>query len=122
MPYSSGRPTKHTVFTNTYATGNTGTPAYHRVFSNLTVVTNLYLVIYLYTLTNYRILKCSSIDCRAGSYLYVITYQHAPQLINLNVLFFIKSEAKTISANHCTRMNYNRFTYFYLMINRNVVI
>ncbi|MNE96712.1 hypothetical protein D3C80_1949530 [compost metagenome] len=78
---------------------------------------NLALVINDDTVTDDRIIKCTTVDGGTGSDLNTITDNHGAQLRDLDPVTPIVGIAKTISADHCAGLNQTHLTDFNTMIN-----
>jgi hypothetical protein len=77
------------------------------MLSDVTIMSNLYLIIYFDPIANDSVVKGPSIYGGLSPYFNVISDSHAPQLEYFNRLLAIKGIPETISADHSARM------YFY---------
>ena len=81
-------------------------PSNRSVCTNANIVSNLHLIIDFYTVFNDRILYGTTINGGIGTNLYIIANPHAASLWNFDpALIAITRKAKTVCANHGTRMH-----------------
>jgi hypothetical protein len=84
---------------------NAGTARHGSVLAHADVVPDLDQVIQLDAVFQYRVLQRAAVYAGVGSDFHVVANQHAAQLLDLDPLPLMKREAKTVGANHRTRMH-----------------
>nr|VFJ59742.1 MAG: hypothetical protein BECKDK2373C_GA0170839_107320 [Candidatus Kentron sp. DK] len=118
MARDSSRTTDNTSLPNAYAASDSHTPRDSCVFPNKHVMSNLNLIIDLYTIFKDSILQRTSVNCGIGTNFYIITNLNRTQLRYFYPNAIIICNTKTITPNYGSRMNQGMFSDDNILANR----
>ncbi len=107
MPDHTRSTAKYAMSANRGTAGNRRTSTYYRVGAYSAVMTNLDLVIYLYSLFNNRVFYRTTIYSGAGTDFNIIAHADTAKLMNLYRLFTVECKSKPVRTDYCSCVDYD---------------